>query len=235
MDSIDSSSDSHPLRYLGDPKDIQAVIFDVGGVLLVPRNDQCIDGQTAREFAAFFRSSFHSEYHVTSFQHRWHQFEVGEIDEESFFTLFCEAFADANGKEISPHAAREAVWGSGLGICNAMVEAVREIRKVGKRTAIISNAGRDAFGDVPEIGHADLFDVTIVSGNVGIRKPDPAIYELALDMLNLPAQACCFIDDLEHNLIPAKELGIRTIHCHDPELLAGQLVDFLIGSNGYEA
>lgn len=225
----------HPLGYLGNPEDIQAVIFDVGGVLLVPMNDECIEGQTAREFAAFFRSSFHTEYHLMNFRHLWHQFEVGEIDEESFFALFCQAFAASNGKEISTRAAREAVWGSGLGLCRPMVDTVRKLRVGGRRTAIISNAGRDAFGDVPEIGHMDLFDVTIVSGNVGMRKPDPAIYELALERLALPAEACCFIDDLQHNLEPANRLGIRTIHCHDPELLASQLVEFLLGESGYEA
>jgi putative hydrolase of the HAD superfamily len=45
-----------------------------------------------------------------------------------------------------------------------------------------------------------------------MRKPEPAIYELTLERLGLPAEACVFVDDLEINLPPARALGIHAVH-----------------------
>ena len=58
----------------------------------------------------------------------------------------------------------------------------------------------------------DLFDVTVISGEEGIRKPDRAIYEIALGRLALPAGDVVFVDDLPGNLKPAAHLGMRTVH-----------------------
>jgi len=54
-----------------------------------------------------------------------------------------------------------------------------------------------------------LFKVVIISGDVGLRKPDRRIYELLLSEINAPAENCIFFDDRVKNLIPAKELGIK--------------------------
>jgi putative hydrolase of the HAD superfamily len=61
----------------------------------------------------------------------------------------------------------------------------------------------------------ERFDAVIVSGEVGIRKPDPAIYLLAAGKLGLPAGACVLVDDVAANLPPAAELGMATIHHTD--------------------
>jgi HAD superfamily hydrolase (TIGR01509 family) len=55
----------------------------------------------------------------------------------------------------------------------------------------------------------------IVSGEVGIRKPDPAIYLLAAEKLGLPASACVLVDDMAANLPPAADLGMTTVHHTD--------------------
>ena len=57
----------------------------------------------------------------------------------------------------------------------------------------------------------DLFDAIIESSVVGIRKPNPAIYQMACKTLEVNAQDCAFLDDLGINLKPAKELGMATI------------------------
>jgi putative hydrolase of the HAD superfamily len=51
----------------------------------------------------------------------------------------------------------------------------------------------------------------VISSEVGLRKPDPAIYELAAARLGLPAEACVFVDDLPGNLKPARTLGMATV------------------------
>jgi epoxide hydrolase-like predicted phosphatase len=56
-----------------------------------------------------------------------------------------------------------------------------------------------------------LFDAWVISGEVGLRKPDPAIYELAAERLGLAPSACVFVDDLPGNLKPARALGMATV------------------------
>jgi putative hydrolase of the HAD superfamily len=57
----------------------------------------------------------------------------------------------------------------------------------------------------------ELFDPIVISGEVGLRKPDRAIYELALAQLDVPAQEAVFIDDAEPNLLGARAVGITTV------------------------
>jgi putative hydrolase of the HAD superfamily len=61
----------------------------------------------------------------------------------------------------------------------------------------------------------ERFDAVIVLGEVGIRKPDPAIYRLAAEKLGLPIGACVLVDDVAANLTPAAELGMASIHHTD--------------------
>lgn len=56
-----------------------------------------------------------------------------------------------------------------------------------------------------------LFKTVIISGDVGFRKPDKRIYEVLLKQINAPAKNCIFFDDRVKNLIPARELGIKSI------------------------
>jgi len=69
------------------------------------------------------------------------------------------------------------------------------------------------------------FDHLIISSKVGINKPDPEIYKYALKISDSLAEESIFIDDLENNLIPAKDLGIETILYTNPENLTKDLVE----------
>ena len=55
------------------------------------------------------------------------------------------------------------------------------------------------------------FKTIVASGEVGLRKPDPLVYKMILDKLKIPANHILFIDDREDLLLPAKDLGIKTI------------------------
>ncbi|MHB1808965.1 MAG: HAD family hydrolase [Solirubrobacteraceae bacterium] len=99
---------------------------------------------------------------------------------------------------------------SDVTIDEAMVGAVRTARASGVRTGLVSNSWgtkrypRDLLGE--------LFDGIVISGEVGIRKPAPRIYELGAEAIELPPSACAFVDDLPFNLPPARELGMSAIH-----------------------
>lgn len=64
------------------------------------------------------------------------------------------------------------------------------------------------------------FDGGIYSGDVGLSKPDPAIYRLLMQRHSLPAQECCFMDDLSENLEVARSLGWQTIWVQNPTATA---------------
>jgi epoxide hydrolase-like predicted phosphatase len=66
---------------------------------------------------------------------------------------------------------------------------------------------------IPDID--ELFETVVDSAFVGMRKPDPAIYELTLERLGLPAEACAFVDDVEVNCEAATALGIRAVQFVD--------------------
>lgn len=84
------------------------------------------------------------------------------------------------------------------------------LREQGVRTGLLSNSwGIDMY---PWDRLDTHFDLTVVSGQVGLRKPDPAIFELALEQVGLPASSCAFIDDLERNVEVAASLGLTAIH-----------------------
>ncbi len=67
------------------------------------------------------------------------------------------------------------------------------------------------------------FSAFFTSCYLGVRKPDDAIYRLALDITQRAPEQCLFIDDREANLEPARRLGMRTIHFQNPAQLAQEL------------
>lgn len=99
----------------------------------------------------------------------------------------------------------------GIAIDPAFSAAAVALRKQ-HRLALVSNDIARWNTIVREHNGLDgLFDAVIVSGEVRLRKPQPEIYRLALQKLDLPASACLLVDDRETNLAAARELGITTV------------------------
>jgi putative hydrolase of the HAD superfamily len=92
----------------------------------------------------------------------------------------------------------------------AMQAAVARARTSGVRTGLISNSW--GLGRYDRELLARLFDGVVISGEVGIRKPTPEIYELGAAAIELAPGDCVFVDDLPFNLTPAAELGMATVH-----------------------
>ena len=69
--------------------------------------------------------------------------------------------------------------------------------------------------------------MSVLSADHGIRKPDPAIFKLALDKLGVPAERCVFADDTEENLLTAYHLGMTVIHALDEQETAAELRELL--------
>jgi putative hydrolase of the HAD superfamily len=111
--------------------------------------------------------------------------------------------------EVKSERLIERLFG-GMAPDEAMLDGVRAARRAGTRTALLSNSWGAATTYDPELLR-ELFDAWVISSEVGLRKPDPAIYELAAERLGLPVAACVFVDDLPGNLKPARALGMATV------------------------
>ena len=101
--------------------------------------------------------------------------------------------------------------------CETMVGLIEQVRAAGIRTALLSNSWGSGEYDIYhgyDLGH--LFDAVVISDQVGLAKPDMAIYELTLDKLGLPAKRCVFADDVPVNLAPAATLGMTTVLVDEP-------------------
>ena len=86
-----------------------------------------------------------------------------------------------------------------------MAGLVHRIRRYDVRTALLSNSWGDQY---MRDGWSDLFDVVVISGEVGMRKPEPEIFQHTLGLLGLDAAQCVFVDDHDRNIRAAAALGI---------------------------
>jgi putative hydrolase of the HAD superfamily len=89
-----------------------------------------------------------------------------------------------------------------------MVDIVAQLKATGVRTGLLSNSWGNTY---PRAGWDDLFDVVVISGEVGMRKPESEIFVYAADLLGVPLTECVFVDDLSPNVEAAQALGFRAI------------------------
>jgi putative hydrolase of the HAD superfamily len=113
-----------------------------------------------------------------------------------------------------------------------MVAALQAIKAAGLPLALLTN--NFVTGDAATMGPRDevaealgLFDHVIESSKAGVRKPDPAAYQLVLDVLGVEARHVVFLDDLGINLKPARALGMTTIKVTDPADALAELAEVL--------
>jgi epoxide hydrolase-like predicted phosphatase len=134
------------------------------------------------------------------------ELEIGEIDERQFEARLA-ALLELDEARVPGLVDR--VFGS-IVAEEAIFEALRIARANGIRTGLLSNSwGIERY---PHDLLPELFDAVVISGREGVRKPDQAIYEVAIERLGVPASEIVFVDDLPGNLKPARELGMTTVH-----------------------
>jgi epoxide hydrolase-like predicted phosphatase len=113
---------------------------------------------------------------------------------------------------VRPEGLIDRLFG-GLAPEQAMIDAVTAARTAGIRTGLISNSwGTGIYERAP----LRIFDATVISGDVGLHKPQPEIYELGAERIGVPATACVFVDDLRENVTGAEAVGMTAILHRDP-------------------
>ncbi|WP_411140902.1 HAD family hydrolase [Streptomyces sp. x-80] len=196
-----------------------AVIFDFGGVLTTPMDD------TARCFAREVGLPDDAYRHAVAVhptgRQLYAQLERGEISQEEWNTGIA-ALLGIDGTNLMGRALAT------LRPEETVVAAATAIRAAGLRTAILSNSMGLTPHDPYEPWSLDAcHDIVVFSEQHRLRKPEPEIYQLTLDLLGLSGPECIFVDDNPANLVPAEKLGMTTIHATAPALTVAQLQRFV--------
>jgi len=201
----------------------RAVIFDLGGVVY-PSPFEAFDAYDVD--AGLAPGTVRALIKTSSESGAWAALERGELAMDEFFELLATE-ATAAGFELDGARLMQMI-GRGFGPRPAMARAITRIRDAGLRTgALTNNWPRPEDGVAAVNGDGLGFDVVIESAVVGLRKPDPRIYELMLRELGVDAEAAVFLDDLGINLKPARALGMTTIKVTDPDEALAQLATTL--------
>jgi epoxide hydrolase-like predicted phosphatase len=202
----------------------EALIVDFGGVLTTPLQDSMIAfsesiGIEVQDLARVALRAYagSEDTLVTSF-------ETGRISEREFSLEFVQRLAQETGVEVDPERLVQRIFG-GLRLEEGMLDAVGRARGHGYKTALLSNSwGLDLY---PTERFTELFDLTVISGEVGMRKPEPEIFEFTVKELGVEASACVFVDDHPGHLKAAQELGITTVLHREPAQTIAELEGLL--------
>jgi putative hydrolase of the HAD superfamily len=106
-----------------------------------------------------------------------------------------------------------------------MYELIRAVRTAGLRTALLSNSWGGT--EYPRADFPHLFDAVVISGECGMRKPEPEIFQHAADLLGLPPEQCIFIDDIEANITAAQACGMTGVHHVEAAQTVAEVEDLL--------
>jgi putative hydrolase of the HAD superfamily len=182
---------------------IEAVLIDVGGVLVLPDHD--------RMAAAFDRAGVHVDHELLD---RAHYAGVAALDkftegDRDIWVRYNRAYARASHtpddalddavEHLLNEFATGAVWNR---VVPSSVQALHELASLGVRLAIVSNADGDTEERLRDFGICQVgtgpgveMDAILDSSVVGVAKPDPRIFELALDALDVPAERAIHVGD----------------------------------------
>lgn len=215
---------------------LRAAILDFGGVMTEPVFRRTPDlPPDMLALAGFFLQELLEVYHLPTGSHDLHLLETGRLAEAEFMRRLCERFAAAGNPPVDPEHARQAIFGRGIVACGAMVDAVRQLRDAGVRTALLTNNVREWEPQWrPVVPVDELFEVVVDSSVVGLRKPDPEIYRLTCERLGVDPADCLFVDDAQCNVDAAAALGMQVVWCRDPVDAAGEVVTAVLGRSAGE-
>jgi putative hydrolase of the HAD superfamily len=207
----------------------KAVLWDFGGVMTSSPFEAFNRFEQAENLPVDFIRGINS---TNPESNAWALLESAKIDVTAFDQLFADE-ALMHGHAVRGQQILALLSGD---IRPEMVKALTLIKatmKVGCITNNVKNAGSGAgmARDPQRVAQFEavmaLFDTVIESSKAGIRKPDPAIYRLACDTLEIEPSEAIFLDDLGINLKPAKALGMTTIKVLNSEQAIAELESHL--------
>jgi putative hydrolase of the HAD superfamily len=197
--------------------EIKAIVSDFGGVLTTPllaafAAFQDDSGISPESLGKAMRVGLDEGEEIPLFQ-----LERGEISEDAFIEGLEDGLEAILDHRPHLHHFRQKFWGA-LHPNEPMIELMRELKVNGLKMAMLTNNVREwepiwrAMLPVDEI-----FEEIVDSAFIGCRKPEPRIYELTLERIGMPAEACLFVDDLSPNIEGAEAAGMKAVHFRDNE------------------
>ena len=197
--------------------EIEAVISDFGGVLTTPLLSSFMAVQDEIGIAPEDLGKAMRAVTEEDGENPLYALERGEMAEADFLERLNDGLEPLLGHRPELHRFRE-VYFEALHPNQPMIELMRELKAAGKRMAMLTNNVRE-WEPVwrPMLPVDEIFETVVDSGFVGVRKPEARIYEMTLERLGLPAEACLFVDDLLPNIEGAREAGMAAVHFRDNE------------------
>lgn len=201
----------------GERQQLRGLLVDFGGVLTTNVFQSfrafCVaEGLAPDAFAELLRSSPETRAELR-------KLETAQIGADEFGRYLAPLLgvADADGLMTRIFA--------GIGPEPAMIDAVRAARRAGIHTVLISNSvGTDIY-DRAVLD--ELFDAIVISGEVGLHKPQPEIFLLGAERVELPPEECVFVDDLRENCAGAEAVGMTAVLHRGPERTLPELTRLL--------
>jgi putative hydrolase of the HAD superfamily len=195
---------------------IRALVVDYGGVLTVPIRAAFEAWLEADQIDPDTFQALLEEWRVEP-DNPMHRLETGQLAPDAFADHLVSRLRRTDGSPLPAAGLNERIFAAMHVDADAFV-MLRAARSAGLKTALLSNSWDFAY---PWDQLDPLLDAKVVSGEVGLRKPDPAIYALAADQLGVPLAECAFVDDLEPNVQAAADLGMHAVlHTDLPTTLA---------------
>lgn len=184
------------------------MVFDFGGVLTVPVRGSTMEWLSSDDIVMDSYAAVMREWLVGDGADGSpvHQLETGQIDGPSFERALAERLRTNTGLPVPAEGLLSRMF-AGMLVDPVMMELVAQLNGLGLRTGLLSNSWANHYP--PDVlAH---FDPILISGEVGLRKPDPEIFRLLLRRLELPAGRVAFVDDVPPNVRAAAELGIQAV------------------------
>ena len=197
--------------------EIDVVVSDFGGVLTTPLLGSFMAFQDQTGIPTELLGKAIQAIAEVDGDNPLYELERGEISEETFLARLSARLQPMLGHRPQMHRFKE-IYFEALEPNPAMIGLMRELKEAGYRMAMLTNNVREweplwrSMLPVDEI-----FETVVDSGFVGVRKPEARIYELTLQRLGAPAEACLFVDDVAGNCEGARRAGMKAVHFRDNE------------------
>ncbi|MEO5874839.1 MAG: HAD family phosphatase [Streptosporangiaceae bacterium] len=194
-----------------------AVITDWGGVLTAPLNSAiarwlATDQIDVPHYKEVMRAWFDGAYQGSSTTGNLiHGLEDGSLAPQEFERLLAVELRRTDGGPVTAEGLIDRMFAEFAPV-EPMYAALRAVRAAGFQTGLLSNSWGNAY---PRELWGELFDCVVISGEVGMRKPAPEIFQHTVSLLGLRPDQCVFVDDIVHNVTAAEELGMIGVHHTD--------------------
>jgi epoxide hydrolase-like predicted phosphatase len=193
--------------------ELKALVVDWGGVLTgdlrtAVQRWAASDGIDLDAYVAIMRDWFGEPVGLEARFNPIHALERGELSVPDFESRLATALGERTGRSHDPSGLLGRLFGE-FEHAPEMSALVRRARNGGLRTGLLSNSWGN---DYPRDGWDEMFDVIVISGEVGMRKPEPRIFHHTVDLLGLEPGECVFVDDLVPNIAAAVATGMVGVH-----------------------